>query len=176
MNMHARFLGAVTALLVIGTSGCDSGDVPEIAEVPGIPPATETTTPSMETAPPSTTTTRVADIMENPAAFNGREVTIVAEVDEVLSPRAFKLDEDSPLAGGVDNDLVVLYPQSATLADLDDQWLDDEVRVTGTIRTMNIVDIEREIGWDLDPRIEVRLEGMKPVLVARTVERVGGGM
>ena len=37
----------------------------------------------------------------------GHTVTVEADVDEVLTPYAFELDEDSPVAGGVDNDLIV---------------------------------------------------------------------
>jgi hypothetical protein len=33
-------------------------------------------------------------------------------------------------------------------------------------------DIEREIGWDLDPQLEAEYEGRKSVLIAESVERV----
>lgn len=173
--MYAKsFSAAAAALLVSASSGCGSGDEPRAGSA-DTAPAAETTGAAMDPAAPAGTTVRVADITGTPAAYNGREVTVQADVEEVLTPRAFKLDEDSPAAGGIDNDLLVLYPVSASLADIDDQWLNNRVRVTGTVRTVGIVDIEREIGWDLDPQIEVELEGVRPVLVARTVERTGSG-
>ena len=172
--MHAKSLSTVTAaLLVLATTGC--ADEPEPADDLDTPPAAETPGATADTAAIAGTSVRVEDIVGDPAAYDGREVTVEADVEEVHSPRAFALDEDSPVAGGIDNDLVVLYPMSASLADIDDQWLNNRVRVTGTVRTVSIVDIEREIGWDLDPEIEADLEGMKPVLIARTVERVGSG-
>jgi hypothetical protein len=117
-------------------------------------------------------TVRVADIQEDPTKFVGQSVTVVADVEEVHSPRAFSLDEDSPAAGGIDNDLMVLYPQSGSLRDIDDQWLNNKVRVTGTVGAVNVVEIEREIGWDLSPELEMEVGKAKAVLIARTVERV----
>ena len=117
-------------------------------------------------------TVRVADIQDHPDNYVGQTVTAVADVEEVHSPRAFSLDEDSPAAGGIDNDLMVLYPQSDSLRDIDDQWLNNKVRVTGTVGKINVVDIEREIGWDLSPELEVEVGKAKAVLIAKTVERV----
>jgi hypothetical protein len=115
---------------------------------------------------------RVADIAGNPDKFMGQTVTVVADVEEVHSARAFSLDEDSPAAGGIDNDLLVLSPQAGSLSDLDDTWLNNKVRVTGKVGKMTIVEVERELGWDLDPRLEVEVEGAKAVLIATSVQRV----
>lgn len=119
-------------------------------------------------------TVRVADIVGEPDQFIGRSVTVVADVEEVFGPRAFALDEDAPLAGGIDNDLLVLSKnqQAQTLAEIDDQWLNNKVRVTGTVARAQVVEIEREIGWDLEPEIEAELEDEGPVLIAESVERV----
>jgi hypothetical protein len=117
-------------------------------------------------------TVRVADIQEDPAKFMGQTVTVVADVEEVHSPRAFSLDEDSPAAGGIDNDLMVLSPQAGSLQDIDDQWLNNKVRVTGTVGTINVVEIEREIGWDLTPELEAEVGRAKAVIIARSVQRV----
>lgn len=117
-------------------------------------------------------TVRVADIQDNPTKFVGQTVTVVADVEEVHSPRAFSLDEDSPAAGGIDNDLMVLSPQAGNLRDIDDQWLNNKVRVTGRVGTMNVMEIEREIGWDLSPELEMELGKVKAVIIATSVERV----
>jgi hypothetical protein len=114
---------------------------------------------------------RVADITGTPGKHLGHSVSVEADVDEVLSPYAFELDEDSPAAGGVDTDLIVIYPKSLNLLPLDNKWLKNKVRVTGTVRQMNVAEAERELEWDLTPKIEVELT-KRPVLVARTVERV----
>jgi hypothetical protein len=117
-------------------------------------------------------TVRVADIQDHPDTYVGQTVTVVADVEEVHSPRAFSLDEDSPAAGGIDNDLMVLSPQAGNLRDIDDQWLNNKVRVTGTVGKVNVVEIEREIGWDLSPELEVEVGKAKAVIIARSVERV----
>jgi hypothetical protein len=46
--------------------------------------------------------------------------------------------------------------------------------VTGTVRRMTIIELEREVGWDLDPKLEAEFQD-KPFLIARSVERVRGG-
>ena len=117
-------------------------------------------------------TVAVGDIQEDPSKFVGQTVTVVADVEEVHSARAFSLDEDSPTEGGIDNDLMVLSPQAGNLRDIDDQWLNNKVRVTGRVALVNVVEVEREIGWDLDPELEVEVGKAKAVIIASSVERV----
>ena len=140
---------ACAAALLIGP-GCDIGKADNVAEG----------------------TVRVADIQDHPDTYVGQTVTVVADVEEVHSPRAFSLDEDSPAAGGIDNDLMVLSPQAGSLRDIDDQWLNNKVRVTGTVGKINVVEIERELGWDMSPELEVEVGKAKAVIIAKSVERV----
>ena len=114
----------------------------------------------------------VADVTGNVTGYVGKTVTVVADVEEVLGPRAFKLDEDNALAGGIDNDILVLSSKAETLGNIDDKWLNNKVQVTGVVHQVAVIDIEREIGWDLDPTLEAELEEVKAVLVAKSVERV----
>jgi BON domain len=114
----------------------------------------------------------VGTITGNLNQYLGKTVTVVADVQEVLGPRAFTLDEDDALAGGIDNDMLVLSPQAANLKPIENNWLKNKVRVTGTVGRTAIVEIEREIGWDLDREIKAELEDVKAVLIASSVERV----
>jgi hypothetical protein len=114
----------------------------------------------------------VSEIAGDPDKYLGQTVTVVADVEEVHSPRAFSLDEDGPVSGGIDNDLMVLSPQAGSLSDIDDTWLNNKVRVTGKVGKMSIVEVERELGWDLTPELEVEVEKAKAVLIASAVTRV----
>jgi len=118
-------------------------------------------------------TVDIADLMENPRAYMGRTVTVVADLEEAYGPNAFTLDEDALLRGGIDRDLLVLG-RSGTLAQIDDQWLNNKVRVTGTVGVMSVVEVERELGLDLDRQIEVEVERAGAILIANSVERVEG--
>jgi hypothetical protein len=120
-------------------------------------------------------TLTVADLVAAPDKYFGQTVTVVADVEEVFGPNAFALDEDSLLTGGVDNDLLVFSRKAGSLAEIDDQWMNNKVRVTGTVGRMTVVEAERELGWDLDPRLEVELEKRTAVIIARSVERTEGG-
>lgn len=147
--MRWAFAAACVAALGIGY-GCDTSKADDAAEG----------------------TVRVADIAGEPEKYLGQTVTVVADVEEVHSPRAFSLDEDSPAAGGIDNDLMVLSPQAGSLSDIDDTWLNNKVRVTGKVGKLSILEIEQELGWDLNPELEIEVEKARAVLIANSVQRV----
>lgn len=164
MNKHKAIV--LIPVLVFGLmgAGCDvdRAEREPVYTPPAAPPPA---------APEATGNITVADIISNWTNYEGKTVTVVADVEEVLGPRAFMLDEDSPLDDGVDDDLLVLSPKAGSLANIDDERLNDNVRVTGVVRRFVVADIERELGWDLDPRLEAKFKD-KPVLIATSVERV----
>lgn len=114
---------------------------------------------------------RVSDIVSNPQRYAGRTVIVEADVDTVLSRFAFMLGAGSPLPAGIDGRLIVAYPRSLDLEPFDGGWRGNKVRVRGTVQRMSIADLERELGRDLNPRLEV--EFMKqPVLLGRSLGRL----
>lgn len=162
-------IGMVCAAVVL-VWGC--GGPPERdQELAGREPATAEDAAPRSDAASETDTTAVADITGEPEGYVGRTVTIEADVEEVWTGYAFSLDEDAPFEGGVDNDLLVFTPKAANLTEIDDQWVNNKARVTGTVRMMSAVELEREIGWDLDPELEIELETVRPVLIASSVVR-----
>lgn len=107
-----------------------------------------------------------AQIIENPAAYVGKTVTVSGDVEEVWDPRAFNMD-----SGASVGELLVVgkdpFPQVPGATD-NAYVVSDIATVTGTIRNFVAADIEKEIGWDLMPDIESKFNG-KPVLVAQSV-------
>lgn len=172
--MKWRNLTVLSASAAFGvlSIGCERDASPEMTDTASIE---ETSTGATATSgADADSILDVADITGSPERYLGQTVTVVAEVEEVLGPYSFKLDEGAVLAGGIDNDLRVFWSNSASLAAIDDQWLNDNVRVTGTVARMTVTELEREIGWDLDPELEAEVEGTRPVLIARSVQRVDG--
>lgn len=108
-------------------------------------------------------------IVANPNAYIGQTVTVAGDVEEVFGPRVFTLDEET-IAGNTD--LLVLSPQrpELNLEAIDNNWLNDGVRVTGTVRRMVVADVERELGWDLDNELEVEYRD-RPVIIAQSIAR-----
>lgn len=104
-------------------------------------------------------------IIENPAAYVGKTVTVSGDVEEIWTPRAFNMD--SGLSVG---ELLVVgrepFPQVAEAGNRA-YLVSDVATVTGVVRMFVTADIEREIGWDLDPRIEAEYNA-KPVLIAQS--------
>lgn len=102
-----------------------------------------------------------SEIAANPSLYYNKPIAVEAEIEEIMSPVAFKLD-DEQLVGG--QELLVLNrtPQ-ATLRD------GARVVVTGILRPFVLADIERDydLTWDLDMQRTLEAEYRnKPVLVA----------
>jgi hypothetical protein len=164
MRLRPLAAVAVSALLALTVLACggNNGDTYEQPADRGVA---------------GTTGTRgltVAAIQENPSQYLDQTVTLEAEVDRALGPRAFYLDEDAPAAGGIDNDLLVLT-RTAGAAEADPagiDWGEQRVRVTGKISRMNVAGLERDLGLDFTPEIESELERVQTVLVADSVQRI----
>ena len=106
----------------------------------------------------------VEQVTEEPMRFIGKRVMISGEVGKVYDPRAFELEGE-----GIwwDDGMLVLTraPISISGEMLSE---DDEVTVAGVVSKLTVVDVERDIGWDLQEELEVEFRD-KPVLVADTI-------
>lgn len=104
------------------------------------------------------------EVTNNPAAFYGKVIAVRAEVEDILSPTSFSLDEDKLTST---QDLLVLNTTPG-------QTINDgqEVVVTGELRPFILADIERDydLTWDLELQRKLEAEySQKPVLVADSV-------
>lgn len=109
----------------------------------------------------------VEELNDTIAQQTGKKVTVAGEIEEWLDARSFVLE-----SGGLFNDeIAVIVPPD--VKGLDTQRLneDADIVVSGTVRAMRVVDVERELGWDLQPELEVELEGVKHFLVAERITR-----
>ena len=105
-------------------------------------------------------------VIENPSAYVGKTVTVSGDVEEIWGPRAFNMDSGISLG-----ELLVVgrepfpqIPEAGNRAYV----VNDVATVTGVVRMLVVADVEREIGWDLDPRIEAEFNA-KPVLIAQSI-------
>lgn len=119
----------------------------------------------------------VNELNENLSQYIGKTVTVRGEVEDVYGNRSFTVDEEGILG----KDLLVIsdkpLPPRVTGPEETPLVLkDDTVKVTGTVRRFVATEIERELGIDLDPEIEVEIEENRPVIIAKSVtpEKVEG--
>lgn len=109
---------------------------------------------------------KVEQIEENPSAWIGQNVSVQGEVAAIYGAQSFQLASTD----WIENEVLVISrnPLPAKLLEDTNDIVDEEeiVRVNGTVRRMNVVEIERELGLDLDPQIEVELEDQRPVIIA----------
>ncbi len=104
----------------------------------------------------------VEQLVDNVKQLEGQKVSVPGEVKQLLNPRAFVLE-----SGGIINDeIVVLVPKK-----LDEQQVmsikdDADLAVTGVVRNVPLIEVRRELGWDMDPQLVVELERVKSYIVA----------
>ena len=106
------------------------------------------------------------DLESNTEQYLGETVSVDGEVEEVLGPRVFTIDERN--WGDLDGEILVFMPTHLVALVQDD----DLVTVTGMVKPFVRAEFEQELEWfEIGPELEVDLEA-KPVLVA---ERIVGG-
>ncbi len=106
-------------------------------------------------------------VANEPDRYLGRRVTISGEVEEVTSPRAFRVEGDDGIL--FEKELLVVAksdvrPGGNALEE------GDTVVVTGKVAKLRTTEIERDIGWDLQPELEVEWRD-KAVLIAEDVSK-----
>jgi hypothetical protein len=98
--------------------------------------------------------------------FNNKRVTVKGDL-ETKGTKSFILE-----SGGLINDEIVVIGDKNIQNKLKQYGDDAQVRVTGTVRNISVVDVEKQYGWDLDPEVEVELEKVKSFLVADEVDLI----
>jgi hypothetical protein len=104
--------------------------------------------------------------------YYGRNVTVRAEVEDVLDSHSFTLDEDSVLAGP---DVVVLVPAGFDTASLAH---DQVVTVTGRVRPYVVADLDKDFDWFKNGKVVSTSTKVdyktRPVLVAESITTADG--
>lgn len=120
--------------------------------------------PGDATVEPGNATTEPGDVAEGevPAATT---VTVTGEVEKRYDDRTVTISGEGEW---FDPDLTVVSKEPLPAEVIEDAKL----TVTGTVRKVGVVEVERELGWDFDPQIEVELDEVKTFLVADSVEVV----
>lgn len=131
------------------------------AAVTRSPTSPQSTAEAVQERPPS-----IDQVKEAPRSFYGERVRVAGDVEEFYGDRAFEL-EGSGWAFG--DNITVLTRTPVTFVG-EALKLNDELVVTGIVRRFVTAEIERELGWDLEPELETRLRE-RPVLVADTIRR-----
>jgi hypothetical protein len=106
---------------------------------------------------------------DKPESYLGKTVTVEGEVDRVLGPHLFTIDERNWVDAERELPVVVPEPFAAIVR------TDAPVLVTGVVQKVPIAKIQQ--GWNIlssDPKIKAEIE-TKPVLVAKEVVAAGPG-
>ncbi|MDP8922025.1 MAG: hypothetical protein M3O34_04015 [Chloroflexota bacterium] len=119
----------------------------------------------------------VGEIMANANAYMGQEVSVVGDVDDILGPRSFTIEDDNVLSVA---ELPVVSPRPLVgpsgrpleLDPLDDDGfaLPSNLLMTGTVHRFDLAAFEERLGLDLDDARWAEWAG-QPVLVARSIVR-----
>lgn len=104
------------------------------------------------------------EISQNPSVYYGRVLAVPGEVEDIVGPNSFTLDEEEIIGA---NDLLVVVPTPRRA--INDG---EKVVATGVLRPFVLAELEREYDftWDLDVKNKLEVEYReKPVLVADDV-------
>ncbi|MBE9182483.1 hypothetical protein IQ268_28440 [Oculatella sp. LEGE 06141] len=104
------------------------------------------------------------EITEDPSQYYGQTLAVTGEVEEIIGPNAFTL-EDEELLGS--DDLLVLNTTTGTTVEDG-----EEVAITGELRSFVSAEIERDydLTWDLDLQRQLEAEyQQQPVLIVRDI-------
>ncbi|MEC4814572.1 MAG: hypothetical protein SAK29_15045 [Scytonema sp. PMC 1069.18] len=104
------------------------------------------------------------EITKNPSLYYGKVIAVPAEVEEIVGPNAFTLDEEQLIGS---NDLLVLVPNPQRPIQEN-----QKVVVTGVLRPFVLAELERDYDFTWDSGLQRTLEAeyrQKPVLVATDV-------
>ena len=100
--------------------------------------------------------------------YTDRKVEVAGEIEDRLDTHSFVLES----GGFFDDEVAVVIPDSVRKQTDPSLLRDDaDIVVTGTLRATPIVEVERELGWDFDPQLELELESVAAYLVAEKIER-----
>jgi hypothetical protein len=104
--------------------------------------------------------------------YYGQNVTVRAEVEDVLDSHSFTLDEDAVLAGP---DVVVLVPAGFDVSGL---ARDQVVTVTGKVRPYVMAELEKDYDWFKNGKLVTTSSKIdyktRPVLIAETITTADG--
>jgi len=103
-------------------------------------------------------------ITRNPVPFLGRAVAIEGEVERVISPTAFMVDNNEVL--GDDDLLIVSAKPTANITE------NSRVQVTGTVRKLTTTQLDQEFNVGPAKEYEVYVQ-KQPAIVAQTTQIVG---
>lgn len=109
----------------------------------------------------------VDNVEKHPSEFIGKRVTLTGEVDSVFNDRAFELGGLQWMFGG---DVLVVTRTPVTLGK---EKLAEgrEIALSGVVREFVVTDIERELQWDLERKLEIEWQD-KPVVIADSISAV----
>ncbi|MCY1004426.1 hypothetical protein OV079_02345 [Nannocystis pusilla] len=157
-DTHAQAWAIAALFTVVATGACNS-ERERAADRPA---------QQAERAPMPLPTTDVDQVKEHPAWYYDKKVRVTGEIDEVYSDQAFRLEGTG---WAFDDDITVLLKKPMDAASHTSYAKDDELIVTGTVRRFVVADVERDLGWDLSPEIEIKLKE-RPVLIAEAVRKI----
>ena len=107
------------------------------------------------------------NLEEDSERYIGQRVTVTGEIQEVLGPRTFTIDEPNWIDFDGETLIVLPAPLAAMVRD------NQAVRVTGVVTRYVEAEIDRDWGWFDDPAIEAELRD-RSVIVADTVVTPAG--
>jgi hypothetical protein len=108
----------------------------------------------------------IEEVTENPQQYEGNNVTVTGNLEEVVSPTAIRITSGGFLGIGQDDILVI--GQQAFPPGVSERREELSLQVTGPVQLFNRVEFENDWGINLDDELFTVYEG-RPVIVAQSL-------
>lgn len=105
------------------------------------------------------------NIQDRPSAYVGKTILAKGEVKSILSSNAFLLNYGGGIFGVGDNQILIVRETQTAGVSIS---LGTKVEVIGVVRLFNLLQMERELGTDLNDNAFKKYQDA-PVLIARTI-------
>lgn len=123
----------------------------------------------------SATNVTTGQITSNPQQYYGKEVQVSSAVEDMHGQQLFSLGEAKGSGAGASagqDEVLVMAPQAVTQL-----RGDQEVTVKGTLRQLNVSELQRDYDWFDSQRIDAEVlsrYSSKPVIIAESIRTSGG--
>lgn len=111
----------------------------------------------------------ISEIISDTGSHLGKRVTVRGTVEDVHGTKVVVLSDDKI----VESKLLAVSKKDLRSLDKGIRGVlreDDKIQISGTLRQLNVLEVERELGPDLSREIEIETEASRPVLFVESLQ------
>ncbi len=109
----------------------------------------------------------VETLNDDLSKYANKKIKVSGEVKDKIDSKSMVIE-----SGGIFNDEIVVIAGPNLKGSIASYKEDADLKITGTLKAANLVDVRREYSWDLDPQVEAELQQTTAFLVADEISMI----